>query len=37
MAEPSVEHATFIIERSYAAAPAQVFAAWGAALRQAKA
>src|SRR5258707_2290030 len=28
MTERSVTHATFVIERSYAASPARVFAAW---------
>lgn len=28
MTERSTEHATFVIERSYAASPARVFAAW---------
>lgn len=31
MTERSTEHATFVLERAYAAAPARVFAAWSSA------
>jgi uncharacterized protein YndB with AHSA1/START domain len=36
MTERSTEHSTFVIERSYAASPARVFAAWADPVQKAK-
>ncbi len=36
MSEPSVTHSTFAIERSYAAPPARVFAAWADPVQKAR-